>query len=380
MINALTLLIAMSVVAAGIIGWARVVRHLVHGRPILDAAPMHPVGWGILEIVLIVVLTPVTMAIMKVLAVAGGLSDAMPIDAAEMLEGDQPLPMASDLLIYAGAEAFTCVMGFCWLLVRHRTGLAGQGVFPLSEQDLKIGAVAAGTLLLPTFLIQIVVTRYYPTHHPIIELLKDQSGPQFFLASGVLAVLVAPIAEEFLFRVWLQSWLEKLVRFFRESSKEVGPERISGRSLILGDPWVGPQVVQPESDDIQPEHAYLYLPPDTPATSLDGELTMRAPRDEFDENPYRSSGLLVVEGSRDDTAPATAELLEERSVVPILGSALLFALAHIGNGPDPIPLFLLALGLGYIYQRTQRVLPCILIHMACNAISLFALWVSLHSS
>ena len=53
---------------------------------------------------------------------------------------------------------------------------------------------------------------------------------------------------------------------------------------------------------------------------------------------------------------------------------LLFGLAHVGYGPDPIPLFLLALVLGYTYQRTHRIVPSIVTHALFNGMSLFALW------
>ena len=60
--------------------------------------------------------------------------------------------------------------------------------------------------------------------------------------------------------------------------------------------------------------------------------------------------------------------------LPIVVSSLLFALAHFGYGPDPIPLFLLALILGYVYQRTHRIVPSIVTHALFNGMSLFALW------
>ena len=41
-----------------------------------------------------------------------------------------------------------------------------------------------------------------------------------------------------------------------------------------------------------------------------------------------------------------------------------------------MPLFLLSLGLGYIYQRTGRILPCIIVHALVNGSSLAALALS----
>jgi hypothetical protein len=59
---------------------------------------------------------------------------------------------------------------------------------------------------------------------------------------------------------------------------------------------------------------------------------------------------------------------------PLLVSSGLFAMAHYNHGPDPIPLFFLAVGLGYLYQRTHRVLPCIVVHFLVNATTMMRLW------
>ena len=56
-----------------------------------------------------------------------------------------------------------------------------------------------------------------------------------------------------------------------------------------------------------------------------------------------------------------------------LVSAFVFAILHWGHGPDPIPLFFLALGLGYLYHRTHRIIPCIVVHFLVNGLSMLAL-------
>jgi membrane protease YdiL (CAAX protease family) len=55
-------------------------------------------------------------------------------------------------------------------------------------------------------------------------------------------------------------------------------------------------------------------------------------------------------------------------------SATAFGLAHFGYGPEPIPLFLLALVLGFLYQRTHRIIPCIVTHSLFNLFSMIILW------
>jgi membrane protease YdiL (CAAX protease family) len=60
--------------------------------------------------------------------------------------------------------------------------------------------------------------------------------------------------------------------------------------------------------------------------------------------------------------------------LPILVSSVMFASAHIGHSTDPFPLFVLALFLGFVYQRTHRIVPCIVAHALFNLISMLALW------
>src|SRR5207247_1405255 len=63
--------------------------------------------------------------------------------------------------------------------------------------------------------------------------------------------------------------------------------------------------------------------------------------------------------------------------LPIFLSSIIFALMHISHGLAWIPLTLLAFGLGYIYQRTHRILPSITVHFCLNALSMAAFWVQM---
>lgn len=55
---------------------------------------------------------------------------------------------------------------------------------------------------------------------------------------------------------------------------------------------------------------------------------------------------------------------------PVIVSAVLFALAHSGQGWAPVPLAVLALGIGYVYRQTHRLVPIVAMHMAFNALGL----------
>src|SRR4029079_10689753 len=61
--------------------------------------------------------------------------------------------------------------------------------------------------------------------------------------------------------------------------------------------------------------------------------------------------------------------------LPIAISSAIFALLHYSHGPDWVPLFLLAAGMGYLYQRTHRLLPSLVVHSLLNSFSMWGLWV-----
>lgn len=57
----------------------------------------------------------------------------------------------------------------------------------------------------------------------------------------------------------------------------------------------------------------------------------------------------------------------------IVFTSLFFAVMHWGHGMAPVPLFFFSLGLGWLYQRTHRLLPSIVVHFCLNACSLMLL-------
>jgi membrane protease YdiL (CAAX protease family) len=99
----------------------------------------------------------------------------------------------------------------------------------------------------------------------------------------------------------------------------------------------------------------------------------------FEEIVYRLAiqGWLEKLPMRSEAAAELAELdVATTQWTPILISSALFAAAHFGfaYGYSPVPLFLLAIILGYIYQRTHRILPCIIAHMTFNSITILLMW------
>jgi Type II CAAX prenyl endopeptidase Rce1-like len=53
----------------------------------------------------------------------------------------------------------------------------------------------------------------------------------------------------------------------------------------------------------------------------------------------------------------------------IIASSALFAAVHSQVWPSPVPLFVLALGLGYLYMRTRSLVGPVVVHGMFNAVS-----------
>ncbi len=153
----------------------------------------------------------------------------------------------------------------------------------------------------------------------------------------LIAVVVAPVTEEFLFRVVIQGWLEGW------------ESRRSGLALTM--------------------HPSAQAPTSDPAAAIDGV----SPPVESG-NPYQAptslpqQAIVACNGLNDKPGRGFGGL--PAGIIPIAATSALFALLHYGHGPDPIPIFFLSLSLGYLYQRTHRVLPGIVLHMCLNGVSM----------
>jgi membrane protease YdiL (CAAX protease family) len=202
-------------------------------------------------------------------------------------------------------------------------------------KDIFIGAVAALAALAPVLYSQkLFMSLLYPENkisgHALVKMLMSgKPDINLFLLSGIMAVVVAPICEEVTFRLLLQGWLEKLEDRRLARVSEVSDTPITGdEPRIASDPDID---VEPSSCEIQPSS-----PPALPS----------------------ERGIAGL----------------PRGWFPIIVSASAFGLAHYGYGPEPVPLFLLGLVLGYIYQRTHRIIPSIVAHALFNAFTMVTLW------
>ena len=238
--------------------------------------------------------------------------------------------------------------------------------FGLSWRDLgsqvAIGVMAFVMLAPPVYAIQaaIVWLGKWKYEHPLIEMLQKSPDISLFLLLAFSACIMAPLSEEWFFRAIVQGWLERALGWltgFSSVPHSAPPTR-----------ELDPPTEVFEADILGSESAATMSPAAAPHSALPATLA--------DSNSYAASHL----------APATAPPMEEigeapfpRSILaqwlPILISAVLFGLAHFGHGPAPIPLTILAIGLGYVYQRTHSIVPVMVVHALFNSVSMLLFYV-----
>jgi membrane protease YdiL (CAAX protease family) len=348
--------------AASLSVWMVILGRVSRGQPIVTPLPRRTVPWGALDLLLVMLL--------YFLLQGGGMI------AAWALAGVDPKQAAADLApeqaaarlistLAANGIASVLATSIAVLLLWKLCGATAEdfGVRPRRPgSDIALGLVTFLAALAPVYAIQLLLTRFFPSEHPVVTMLTKQAHPGTLLVAFFTAVLVAPIAEEFFFRVLLQGWLERVETWWR-----AGGQGLDARTTDLeGDAATGPASAR-ASGDLR--HPAIPLSEASAATSLRPD----------DDNPYRAP----LEAGR-PSVPAASRRPEDMATprgapgtAPILISSAAFAAMHIGHGPDPIPLFVLALMLGYLYHRTHRLLPCVVLHMAINAFSLLVLWLTI---
>ncbi len=175
-------------------------------------------------------------------------------------------------------------------------------------------------------------------NHPLMQAIQRE--PTNILAAIWVAVIAAPIFEEFGFRVLLQGYLQSLAD---KSSLPKLKIALLGRGRLesLQPPTVIESSVAtlPVNFNNEPI-SNPYMPPRS--------ATMRS------EIPMQKSSI------QDSESTAKAW--------PVLVSGLLFGLAHFEYGVSWIPLVFFGFVLGWLYQKTNRIWPSLVAHMFCNFI------------
>jgi len=432
LLNFLISLTFLTVVTTSLWLWAQVISRWRAGEPILESpTPIPWVRWGLVDLILMlgllvglqvtatffIGLLPlpeqvVRMDELNAMPPTGdgefglladpdrdGAEDLSEIQSPQGRTGAEMLdatPARRERLLWT-----MVVANFAWVLLclwgmKSLRGLTMRDLGFDRERlldDVRLGFAAFCLLAPVVYGLQFALVQLWPSEHPIVDMIrKDETGRLLWLGA-VTAILAAPLFEELAFRLFLQGWLENVVRVIqgRPLPREMAMEDVN---VDPGDRYwqVVVQGWRP-MDSANPERAepntFHELFPRVSKQSSDNHVSGKHVTDNHNTPAARRYSTATgearpeavleadVEGDM-DALPSRVGL--ERSAaardseprflaLPIFFSSLIFALLHYNHGPDWIPLLFLAFGLGYIFQRTRRILPCILVHLLLNATS-----------
>ena len=364
-------LVIVAVLGASVTIWGLIFARLGAREPIVPYEPRRPLPRGGIDILMVVLLGLVVLMIgalvaRTVAATDGSTTAAMP-PAPSVSSGDAKQTASSEVNDAAAKTPDSkhdksakqreigpndLISSMCLelivvvLLVAAVRAMAGAtwrdlGLnFSRLGYDAALGVCAYLAAIVPLMALQwaLAVVFQQPYTHPIIEGYKHQPNPWMLSLTALSAIIVAPLCEELLFRVLLQGWFESL-----EGT------------------WQKRRRAKDERD----------MPPPEPV------LLESAPLPAAGDNPYAAPAApLVAVG-----APASLDTFVPKPACwPILLSSVLFAMMHFGQGLAPVSLFFLALVLGYLYQRTHRLWPSLVVHVLLNAGSILVLWLSVSNS
>ncbi|MGD9647039.1 MAG: lysostaphin resistance A-like protein [Pirellulales bacterium] len=320
--------------AGSLVMWVLVVLRLRAGEPLVPLEPRRPVPWGGVEILLIIAAYFFLGGLVSLLVLH------IPVNASEPI-----FTPFNVLLMGAFSLVVVCIGAF---VLRRLAGATWRdlGWSPHElTRDIRLGLAAGLVITAPVYAIQTLFTEWFefPSEHPLLELVVREPTFLVYAVAIFLAVGVAPLAEEFLFRVLLQGWLEAW-------QSRSAAERVLTREALI-------ELAASRADS----NASAI---ETPALPSDRDNPYAAP-------PATTRGApidLSVELAASRLAPAWW---------PLVASAAIFAALHATQGPDPIALFPLALVLGYLYRQTHRLLPSLVAHAFLNSASMLLLWLNL---
>lgn len=296
------------------LAWASLITRVRRGQRVLPREPRREVPWGILDVV-----ASFLLLLTCQIAAAGWWGDAGE-------DGIGTAQAQAALLGFSGASSLAILASM--LLLHWRTGSTWHdlGLLPTRiAHDIVVGWSAFLLVGPIVYAVQaVLVTAFkYESRHPLIELVQQDDSRTLFAIVAFMAVVVAPVSEEYFFRVLLQGWLEKVAALLADRNMQ----------SLSQDGWTA---IASDALERAPEH----------------------PTEPFPQRPEAPGGRIW-------------------RVLPIAISAGIFAWMHAPHGPDPIPLFVLAVGLGYVYQSTHRLLPCVVLHMCLNGTTMWLVWLGL---
>jgi len=287
---------------------------------------------------------------------SGNGSDA---DNATAAKADKPKTISKSQFLFSGfaiSAQLVCVV-FMTIFICGRTGCSlkklGWRVDQLAG-DLQAG-LRCFLMMTPVILVLNAVLQGVtktPYEHPIQEMIKLY--PWLLGIAFWQAAIVAPISEEFAFRVLLIGWFESI---------HFGKYKLF--AFVFGMNTTPSQALPAMAiNDIE---AFALSP---------------VPASGDKENPYNASttAASVLSGSASPSALSADEMVIDGYIPPwwpALLSGTLFGLAHFSYGVSWVALIVFGIVLGRLYQIRQSIIPVIMVHFMFNGMNIIMLGLSL---
>ena len=301
--------------------------------------PDHPpVPWNAVEIVILVFLVLIfwQSVVNEVLRATGFFAWYYP--------GETPGLEARQLLwLRALAFPFQVATVPLFLALLHGVRPAQLGLTRARfARNLWLGTVAAVVLtplVLGLFQVLLWLNKHYlgatEEEHPLARLAKMDLSRVEWMLWVFAAVIAAPVIEELLFRGVFQAWARKA-----RWGGAVGVALAAVLAVALR--WQELQAAVQRVNVVGWSAAGEVLLACAPLLFVLALLPVF---------------VLTLRRSRNSAAPA------------IFGTSLLFAMVHVAVWPSPVALFILALGLGTLKERTHSLVGPITLHSLFNAVS-----------
>lgn len=188
-----------AVVCGSAIVWALIAWRIWRREPLVAYEPRQQVPWSANDLVLVVLLI--------------FLFGFVALQAMMRLEPRQPEDVESEMGYYVSSAVELVGVALGMLVLNLQEG-AGWRDFGFDTKrllrNLGLGAAAFMAVVVPIFAMQAVLEKLVKYTHPVLKSLHAQPDSRMFIATAVAALVAAPLFEEFLFRVLLQGWFERI--------------------------------------------------------------------------------------------------------------------------------------------------------------------------
>jgi membrane protease YdiL (CAAX protease family) len=327
-------------------GWA--IGQLRSGRPLLPASGPRPVPWGVGSVLVVFLLwLTVNLGVWVIFLRTSGHKDWKPTPAEQMV-----MVSLINLILLLDIPPI--------LRVLSGGTLADLGISRRNLSRQALAGVVGFLLVTPlVYLLNFLAIQVWKQNkHPVEQMMLGEPTAGIACLAFLAAVVLAPAAEELIFRGVLQGWLTQLFR-----RKEVGIDRDLAGGLA------------PVLEVVNAEEPHSEGAPDLLTAVGAASMPSLEPESESESVPEALVRPPDPEGRpRWPESRARSTHARQASTAPIVITSALFAAVHLPQWPAPLAIFFLSMALGIIYQRTGSLFASFLMHALFNGISTMLLF------